>query len=309
MDRLDFSGRLIYFDYQQRDCSHPSSPRSQMTVNSASVLSSHFQPHWFYHRPTLSFRADPDHPKSFNLTPSTSRQSASHLLNEDSSACSKKIDRTIDYVSSRQLNSQLSASFHLYSDALVNSLNLLLQLFTTNQTDCTTIRLRSTPEKSASCRVADANVFSMKKLSVNQWKYPIELIGRFSTMKNEYQSCREPKRHDTLVKQQGTPSRIYYITSLFDEPFLMLRKRPYLQTSYHPSQTNLEDLRGLTFDFHELQGYCVDLAEKICSVLNITCKFRIVQDGNFGSKNASTGLWNGTCSLDENLLRLDRRSL
>ncbi|CAF4809832.1 unnamed protein product, partial [Rotaria socialis] len=47
------------------------------------------------------------------------------------------------------------------------------------------------------------------------------------------------------------------------------------------------------FDFHELEGFCLDLAERVCSILNITCKFRIVHDGGFGSKNATSGTWDG----------------
>jgi hypothetical protein len=73
----------------------------------------------------------------------------------------------------------------------------------------------------------------------------------------------------------------------------LLRKGTILQEQYSQSLIDLKQLRGRVFDFNELEGYCVDLAEKVCLILNITCKFRIVQDGSFGSKNATTGIWNG----------------
>jgi hypothetical protein len=73
----------------------------------------------------------------------------------------------------------------------------------------------------------------------------------------------------------------------------MLRKRTALDGKYNHPQADLKELRGYVFNFDELEGFCVDLAEKVCSILNITCKFRIVQDGAFGSKNVTTGIWNG----------------
>jgi hypothetical protein len=73
----------------------------------------------------------------------------------------------------------------------------------------------------------------------------------------------------------------------------MLRRETNLHAEYNHPQANKEELRGHIFNLDELEGFCVDLAEKICSILNITCQFRIVQDGTFGSKNLSTGVWNG----------------
>jgi hypothetical protein len=73
----------------------------------------------------------------------------------------------------------------------------------------------------------------------------------------------------------------------------MLRKRTVLHAKYSQPQADLKELHGHVLEFYELEGFCVDLAEKVCSILNITCKFRIVHDGGFGSQNATTGLWNG----------------
>jgi ABC-type amino acid transport substrate-binding protein len=73
----------------------------------------------------------------------------------------------------------------------------------------------------------------------------------------------------------------------------MLRKRTNLHAKYNYPDADLNELRGRIFHFDELEGFCVDLAVEICSILNITCRFRIVEEGNFGSKNSSTGIWNG----------------
>jgi hypothetical protein len=73
----------------------------------------------------------------------------------------------------------------------------------------------------------------------------------------------------------------------------MLRKGTNLHEKYSDQQANINELGGRIFSLDEVEGFCVDFAEKICSILNITCQFRIVEDGNFGSKNSSTGDWNG----------------
>jgi hypothetical protein len=140
---------------------------------------------------------------------------------------------------------------------------------------------------------SDINIYTTRKSSVNQFMKNFELIGKYSSIQDDYQSCHTIKRKDLSRTQQISPPRIYYITSLFDEPFLMLRKRTALDGKYNQPQADLKELRGHVFDFDELEGFCVDLAEQVCSVLNITCKFRIVHDGGFGSKNATTGRWNG----------------
>ncbi|CAF1453624.1 unnamed protein product, partial [Didymodactylos carnosus] len=113
-------------------------------------------------------------------------------------------------------------------------------------------------------------------------------IGQYSE-KNGYKSCDYHKKKST--ESSYFKHTTYYITSLFDEPFLMLSKKSGHYSRYN--QKDLKQLQGRIFDMNELEGYCVDLADKVCTILNITCKFRIVHDGNFGSKNGSTGLWDG----------------
>jgi len=40
------------------------------------------------------------------------------------------------------------------------------------------------------------------------------------------------------------------------------------------------------------EGYCADLAKKICEELNINYKLQLVKDGVYGEK-MSNGTWNG----------------
>jgi hypothetical protein len=71
----------------------------------------------------------------------------------------------------------------------------------------------------------------------------------------------------------------------------MLRKQ---NTSHgKTNQLDLKDIQGRIFDLNELEGFCVDLAEKVCSLLKIRCQYRINDDGDFGYKEESTGIWNG----------------
>ena len=112
-------------------------------------------------------------------------------------------------------------------------------------------------------------------------------------MNNHYQSCDEEKLKELIASEKRLSAQTYYITTLFDEPFVMLRKGTRLHAKYDHPQADLNELRGEILDFAQVEGFCVDLAEQICTILNITCRFRIVEDGLFGSKNSSTGLWNG----------------
>jgi len=56
------------------------------------------------------------------------------------------------------------------------------------------------------------------------------------------------------------------------------------------------------------EGYCADLAEKICEALGIEYELRLVEDGNFG-EHLSNGTWNGMVGeLTKKVgLRLTRR--
>ncbi|CAF0746219.1 unnamed protein product [Adineta steineri] len=296
MNKLNFTGLLIYFDYQQRDCNMDYKP----TINTYdySRLSTNSKRNTSYYRSTLSFRHDSDSDKLLNSTSSLTKNTSLSLLSSNDTnislnLCDNKININKEYFSYSYFNSKLSKSSQLYARPLFDSLNLIIQILTSNLLDCKTYRLKEIQNETIPCNFADVNVFSTRKSSSNQFKKQIELIGRYSTMNNIYQSCQIDKQKDLTPKEKTLTSKIYYITSLFDEPFLMLRKKTVLHVNYTRVQPDLNELRGQMFNFDEVEGFCVDLAKQVCSVLNITCQFRIVQDGSFGSKNATTGIWNG----------------
>ncbi|CAF1156157.1 unnamed protein product [Adineta steineri] len=290
MKGVNLTGHLIYFDYQQHDCKldqQPSSSSSEKT--SSSSKSKH---HATYYRSTLSFRSDHDLYKSSNSNQSISNNT-SDINNRKLNLCTNKLKRNDEYFSYTYFTSQLSKSYQTRARSLYDSLNLIIRIFKSNLIDCKTFRLKQTKTKIFQQNLTDINIYAIRKSSLNIYKNQIELTGRYSSIHDDYQSCVTDKRAEYLRRYKVATSRMYYITSLFDEPFLMLRKRTDLHAKYSHPQADLKELRGRLFDFHELEGFCVDLAEKVCSILNITCKFHIVRDGGFGSKNASTGSWNG----------------
>jgi hypothetical protein len=293
MKKVNFTGRLVYFDYQQGDCKLDYQQSSQSNEKSLSKSKHHTS----YYRSTLSFRADLEPYKSLNSTQLTSNNSSlvSNLSNDNDinlNACNNKMNINNEYFSYSYFLSQLSQSYQLYSRHLYDSLNLILHILNSNLIDCKTLRLKSIKTQVMNSNFANVNIYTTRKSNLNLYKKQIELIGRYSSIHDDYQSCHTDKRKDFSIQKTSSP-RIYYITSLFDEPFLMLRKRTALHTKYSQPKANLKELCGHVFDFNELEGFCVDLADEVCSRLNITCKFRIVQDGNFGSKDAATGIWNG----------------
>ena len=298
MQRVNFTGRLIYFDYQPHSCEYDS-PSSSMTMDRLSPANE-FEHHSSYYRSRLSFRSRHDaHSSPTSLAPNSS--TVSNSANHSSNSCTRENHRNANYFSFDYLNSKLSKSSQSYARALYDSLNLLVRVMASDLIDCRAYRLKKSSKKSFPCQYANVYIFSTRKFSSNQFKKQIELIGRYSTSKNQYQSCQVDEREDAANAQKLPSSRVYYITSLFDEPFLMLRRQANAPARHDEGQVSLRSLGGHVFDFGELEGYCVDLAEKICSILNITCQFRIVQDGNFGSKNASTGVWNGKLRLPDRL--------
>ncbi|CAF3366348.1 unnamed protein product [Rotaria sp. Silwood1] len=294
MNKIDFPGQLIYFDYQQDDCTFYSQSSSNIYENS--LLSTKLIRYKSYYRTTLSFRNNPSFSKSLNSSKLLLKNS-SLLLNDTNiklNLCYNKINTNEKYISYSYFNSQLSELLEIYSRTLFDALNLIIRIFTSNIIDCKTYRLKQNKKIQFNhCDFTYVNVFSTQISSLNQFKKQIQLIGRYSTINNQYQSCHRNKNKDLSLIQKSFQSKIYYITSLFDEPFLMLRKRTDLYIKYSQPHANLKELRGRIFDFHQLEGYCVDLAKKVCSTLNITCQFRIVPDGRFGSKNKSTGIWDG----------------
>ncbi|CAF2405670.1 unnamed protein product [Rotaria sp. Silwood2] len=297
MKTMNFTGRLIYFDYQERDCT--SDYQQSSNLNEKSSFSSKSKHHTSYYQSTISFRSDHDHYKLSNSTQliTTNSSLLSNVSNDTNiklNSCNNKIYRNNEYFSYLYFLSQLPKTYQLYSRSLFNSLNLIISILNSNIVDCKTLRIRETETKRINANITDVNIYSIKKSSSNLFKGQIELIGKYSSIHDDYQSCHTNKRKDSSRIQIGSSSsKIYYITGVFDEPFLMLRNRTTYPTNYNEPDMDLKKLRGHVFDFHELEGFCLNLAEKVCSILNITCKFRIVQDGSFGSKNSTTGTWDG----------------
>lgn len=292
--KLNFTGRLVYFDYQQRDCTLEHQRTSELNEKSTPKSKHHSS----YYRSTLSFRQEHHHYKTANASQlnvnNTSAGSNSSADNDiDLNSCQQKSPTTNEYFSYPYLLSQLSKSYQLYSGHLFSSLNLIVHILNSNLIDCRTLRLKPTTTATIHSNLADVNVYTTRKSTVNHVTKQFDLIGRYSSTHDDYQSCQTDKRKD-LSRGEGLASpRVYYITSLFDEPFLMLRKGTSLHEKYSQPQADLKELRGRIFELDQLEGYSVDLAGEVCSILNITCKFRIVQDGGFGSKNTTTGIWNG----------------
>ena len=297
MKKMNFTGRLIYFDYQQRDCKLDEPPVSAKVNQSSSSIAQRSS----YYRSTLSFRHEHDNYKSAKVAPSALNNRSSLVYNRSDdqdltfNSCHYKSTLHDEYFPFSSLNSHLTDAYRFQAHSLFDSLNAIISLLRSNLIDCRTLRLKSSKKEIVHSNFPFINIFTTRESSANPFLQRIELIGRYSTIHNEYQSCLIDKNKDpsSIQRSLASASRIYYITSLFDEPFLMLRKRTALHIKYTRAQIVLKQLRGRVFDFDELEGYCVDLAEKVCSILNITCRFRIVQDGAFGSQNASTGLWNG----------------
>jgi len=290
----NFTGRVVYFDYQQRICrleKQKTSPSKDKTP--PKPKHSHL-----YYRSTLLFRTDNDQLNSHNSTKSTFNEQSSFVSNEVNTnwnSCDMKSQNLTEYFSYSFFQSQLSSSYQVYSRQLYDSLNLVINLLTSDLIDCKTLRLKSSTNDKhiIDSNLTDMSVYTIRDLNVNRHRNKIELIGRYSYNQDEYQRCDIDKTKDQRQMQKITPTRIYYITTVFDEPFVMLRKRTSLHTKYSQSTADLKELRGHIFDFEQLEGFCVDLAAEVCTRLNITCKFRIVADGGFGSKNATTGVWNG----------------
>ena len=314
ISKVNFTGRLVYFDYQQRDCTLEYQRSAQVNEKIPSKPKSSSS----YYRSTLSFRADHDHQKTSNSTdsnPNNSSSSSNSSIDDelDLHSCITKSPQRTEYFTYASLLSQLSKSYQLYSRSLFSSLNFLIDILQSNRFDCQTQRFKSSTIFSSD--LVDVNIYTTRKSTVNQLPKQFDLIGRYSSVHDDYQSCQTTKRKD-LSGQKFIPSRIYYITSLFDEPFLMLRKGTEFHEKYSRPQADLKELRGHIFELDQLEGYCVDLAKQVCSILNITCKFRIVQDGTFGSKNTTTGIWNGekfsgrffSCGILRNFDRNDRRN-
>jgi len=278
MIKLNFAGQLIYFDDQQRDC------LSESVIPTKSVKTKTV-PYRSYYRSTLTFRS----PSNFSII-------SNSLNNTDRSlkSCHSQLLKNVEYFSYEHFHSQLSNVSLPYSYSLYKTLNLLIQMFSSNVINCKTYRLKAKAKSlSNDCHLVDADIYSTKKYYFRENQRGNCLIGRYTSTTNQYRSCQINQTNPSQTRKQILQSKTYYITSLFDEPFLMLRKRTKLHEKYSQLDMDLKELRGQILDFDEVEGFCVDLAERVCSILNITCRFRIVEDGGFGSENSSTGIWNG----------------
>ncbi|CAF4262862.1 unnamed protein product [Rotaria socialis] len=294
MAKLNFFGKLVFFDYQNDTCTI--NYQQSLKFNQNSFALRNLKRYESYYRTTLSFR---DNFNSYKLLTSTQvsiENSSSLLLNDINSKtnqCQNKTNASDKYFSYSYFNSQLPKSLKMNANSIFDGLNFIVRLLTLNIIDCKTYRLKQIKKKFTYCNTAYVNVFSTQKSSLDNIKKQIQLIGRYSTMNDEYQACCLDENENLSSTKKQLSSKIYYITNVFDEPFLMLRKRTPLHQKYSQRQANLNELQGRTFGFDQVEGYCVDLAEKVCSILNITCQFRIAEDGRFGSKNKTTGIWDG----------------
>jgi hypothetical protein len=171
MNKFNFTGRLIYFDYQQHDCLfdyHPS-----LNINNNLSLSKNSKRYPSYYRSTLSFRTDHDSSKSLNST-EYSRKNFSLLLNNTNlilNSCHNKITKNIEYFSFKYLNSQLSKSSQFYSHSLFDTLNLIIQILNSNLINCKTYRLKQIKKKINSCYFSNINIYSTRKSLINKFNF------------------------------------------------------------------------------------------------------------------------------------------
>lgn len=293
MNKLNFLGKLVFFDYQKDNCTLDDEDLFQ--INRNIVLSRQFKSFKTYYKTTLSFRDNLNVNKSLNSTeyPTKSPSLLSNNTNLTVNLCHNKMNTNEKFFSHSYLNSQLPRLIRMNSYSLFDGLNLIIRLSSLNILDCKTHRLKPVKRKFTLCNFPYVNIFLTQKSPFNDFRKQIQLIGQYSSINDEYQSCYMEKPKDSTVQKKKLSSKIYYITSVFDEPFLMLRKRTPLYKKYSPPHANVKELLGRVLDFDQAEGFCVDLAEKVCSILNITCQFRIVEDGRFGSKNKTTGIWDG----------------
>lgn len=302
---MNFTGRLVYFDFQQRDCSLDYQsielPKTFSKPSISSIKTNERRSS--YYRSNLSFRSEIDSSKSSQssstnnenrLAISTSKISIDQFdVKRMSNPCRTESNDEKEFFSFSDLYQRLPKSYRLHGRFLFNSINQIIRLFRSNSIDCQTRQIRINQSTEISLTSKDIFVYTSREKTMNINAKPTTLVGRYSWVNDEFQSCQVDSRSTSINNEQGQSKRIYHITSVFDEPFLMLRKRTDLYDKLTRGQINLKQLRGQIFEFNQLEGYCVDLAEKVCSILKINCRFRMVGDGAFGSKNATTGVWNG----------------
>uniref|UniRef100_A0AAN0LHA1 Glutamate receptor 1 n=1 Tax=Polyphagotarsonemus latus TaxID=1204166 RepID=A0AAN0LHA1_9ACAR len=83
-----------------------------------------------------------------------------------------------------------------------------------------------------------------------------------------------------INKDSALENKTYIVTSILEEPFLMIKKQEHGQP----------ELKGND----RFEGYCKDLADLIADQLNINYELRLVADGKYGGRNESlAGGFNG----------------
>jgi ABC-type amino acid transport substrate-binding protein len=107
---------------------------------------------------------------------------------------------------------------------------------------------------------------------------PIIKVGLFKDNLLVIQNEQLFRTKNVLNAQSQLLNRKKIITTVEDEPFLMIKK-----------PKDGEILEGND----RYEGYCVDLAKKIAEICNFTYEIRLVKDGQYGSYIEKTGEWNG----------------
>ena len=97
-------------------------------------------------------------------------------------------------------------------------------------------------------------------------------VGRIRPIPANYQRISN--------KNPSLENKTYIVTSIIEEPFLMLREQP-------PNQPKLTGNA-------RFEGYCKDLADLVAAHLNIQYQLKLVTDGKYGGRNDSlVGGFNG----------------
>lgn len=88
-----------------------------------------------------------------------------------------------------------------------------------------------------------------------------------------------PANFQRITNKDSTiENKTYIVTSILEEPFLMLKKS-------EPGKELVGNDRYI--------GYCKDLADLIAEQLNINYELKLVSDGKYGGRNQTTGSFNG----------------
>ncbi|CAF0845238.1 unnamed protein product [Didymodactylos carnosus] len=293
---INFSGSITYFDYHyngsKQECTTKSAKFIGKQQYNIRIKRNEPQQRYYYHS-SLGFRNN-DNPSSIQteqqnetieLDESLCEQRIKYNNNLQNDTLHKKLTIISDLLPEKfdkrflhDAIKYLIVSFESLKDCSANIITgpMLLDIINNKSDifykgDTSDVHINKCGQRHLN--IIDAHI--TRSLAINERQ--TTHIGQYNE-ENGYKSCDYHKKK--LVESSYFKHTTYYITSLFDEPFLMLRKKSEHYSKY--SKIPLKQLQGRIFDMNELEGYCVDLADKICSTLNITCKFRIVHDGMIG---------------------------